>query len=396
MNILYLTLFNLNKPSAGLNKIYRLREAIKHQNINFIVVGSGGTNGYWESKNNNDYHEILFNQNLFKSKKYSNFLKVISEASKFYKRHLSELVKKYEICGIIIYSPMGKVVASVSKSIKNLNVFIIADCGEYYNFSFHHLLNGVLLQQALFRYIQLKKFNGAIVPSPMWYKIASKLEIPKVLIPGLSSSSIKYRNSPSSSKKIINIVFMGRLNDRELPNVIFKALNLCIKRKLNFKFQLFGTRNEGYKEKRWIKKLKREKDLINKTKIYGFVSNKEKDKILSEADIFIMLRPKNNESAHLFPSRIPEFMLSGNPTILSNVPSLNQFFIENDGVKFISSSNNPNDLSELIISLANNPNKRFEIGQSGRKYALENFSFERMGNNLGNFLKNFNIIYKKF
>ena len=99
-----------------------------------------------------------------------------------------------------------------------------------------------------------------------------------------------------------------------------------------------------------------------------------------------MLRPLDSESEHLFPSRIPEFMLSGNPTIISRVPSLDYYFKENCGVKFISSSNDPYELSQLIIELANNPLRRYEIGRSGRSQAIKSFSFEEMGFKLKTFL----------
>ena len=45
-----------------------------------------------------------------------------------------------------------------------------------------------------------------------------------------------------------------------------------------------------------------------------------------------MLRPNNNETKHLFPSRVPELMSSANPIILTKTSSLDFFFKENHGV----------------------------------------------------------------
>ena len=100
-----------------------------------------------------------------------------------------------------------------------------------------------------------------------------------------------------------------------------------------------------------------------------------------------MLRPNKKEIEHIFPFRIPEFMMSGNLVITSKVPPLKLYLEENHGVKFISSSNNSLELAKLIINLAENPLKRFQIGLDGRKYALKHFSFDTIGKRLSKFLK---------
>ena len=99
-----------------------------------------------------------------------------------------------------------------------------------------------------------------------------------------------------------------------------------------------------------------------------------------------MLRPNNNETKHLFPSRVPELMASGNPVILTKTPSFNFFFKENHGVKFISDENSSEDLSNTIIELASDAKIRFEIGEKGRAYSKKFFSYEYIGLRLGNFL----------
>jgi glycosyltransferase involved in cell wall biosynthesis len=317
-------------------------------------------------------------------------MKFIAEASKFYKNHLKEIVSTFKISGVIIYSPQGEMVSPIIKISKELGIFVVADCVEYYDFSIHSLLNGILFQQAFFKYLQMKKLDGILANAPIWVKRANKLHLPSVLLPGLAKFKTVYRKFPSSNKKKINIVFMGRLIGREVPEVIFKALALCKKKGLNFKLQLIGTKNQTYREKYWSRKLRAIKELIGFISFFGFVSDNKKDKILSESDIFIMLRSKSREIEHIFPSRVPEYLMSGNPVIMSKVAPLEFYFKENHGVKFISSSNNYNELSDLIIELSENPLKRFQIGKLGRKYAIKNFSFDKMGGKLSSFLFSLN------
>jgi glycosyltransferase involved in cell wall biosynthesis len=386
MNILYCTYFNLNNYSAGLNRINNLRDSVKKRGINIVVVGSGCQSGPWECKEKENYKQIFFNQKIFSSIRHSKAMKFIAEASKFYKNYLKEIVSTFKISGVIVYSPQGEMVGPIIRISKELGIFIVADCGEYYDFSIHNLLNGTLFQQAYFKYLQMKKLDGITASAPIWVKRANSLCLSNILLPGLTTTKTTYRKSPSSNKKNINIVFMGKLIDREIPEVIFEALSLCKKKGLNFKFQLIGTKNQNYREKYWIKKLRGIKELSDCTSFFGFVSNNKKKKILADSDIFIMLRSKSRETEHTFPSRVPEFMMSGNPVIISKVTPLEFYFKENYGVKFISCRNNFHELSDLIIELAKNPLKRFQVGKLGRKYAIKNFSLDKMGGRLSSFL----------
>ena len=56
-------------------------------------------------------------------------------------------------------------------------------------------------------------------------------------------------------------------------------------------------------------------------------------------------------------------------------------------LSFISSSNKPNELTQLIIDLSADPLKRFEIGKCGIEYAKNNFSFDVMGERLSTFMR---------
>jgi glycosyltransferase involved in cell wall biosynthesis len=88
----------------------------------------------------------------------------------------------------------------------------------------------------------------------------------------------------------------------------------------------------------------------------------------------------------MFPFRIPEFLMSGNPCIVSKIPPLKYYLRENQGIKFINPNNNPNDLANLIINLSKNPIDRYKIGLQGRYYAQKFFSLDFVGEKLSKFL----------
>lgn len=391
MNIIYCTFFDLDQPSPGLNRIIKLRNSLKLFNINIIIAGSSTktNNSKYDVINNLYENKVIFNQKLFYKKKISKFLSNLSASSKFYQTHLDELKNKLNLSGAIIYSPFGKIVKPILSK-KNKDFFIIADCGEYYDFSLHNFLNGILFQQFIFKYMQFKKLDGAFVPSPIWYKKAISLKVKRIYVPGLVDKSMPYRKKISYNKKI-KIVIMGRLINREIPLSIFRALKICIKEGIDFEFIMIGNKFDNSKENKWLNILRNKfKDLLKKTKTLGYISDELKGKILSEADVFIMLRPTCNETKHLFPSRVPELLFTANPIIMTKTSSLDFFFKDGNGIIFIDKNNFPKDLAGKIILMANNPKLRFELGQKGRLFAKEHFSEKKIGNKLSNFLRKFN------
>lgn len=390
MNILYCTYYDLTKHSPGLDRIFNLRNSLTSYGINIIVVGSGlesNNSNSWKLSEQSNHKVILFNKNKYKSFGFTNYAKDLKSANNFYNNTIDDLIILLDLKCIVIYSPFFLIVKTILNK-TNKKLPIIADCGEYFNFSLQYFLQGVLLQQFFFKKFLISKLSGLIVPSPMWYKLAKKLKKKRVFIPGIIKKNQLYRRNLENINSKLNIVFLGSLNHRELPSVIFDALTLCIKEKLMFNFKILGSQKNRQAEY-WIKKLKKYKDLKKHTYIYGFVKEEKKLNILMNSDIFIMLRPNNNETKHLFPSRVPELMSSANPIILTKTSSLDFFFKENHGVKFISDKNSPKELSKSIIDLANNPKKRFDIGQQGRIYANQYFSYNHIGKKLSNFFFKF-------
>ena len=115
---------------------------------------------------------------------------------------------------------------------------------------------------------------------------------------------------------------------------------------------------------------------INKNKniiFTNFVSSKERDSWLNSADCFVLLRPPCKETYHLFPTRLPEYFLTGKPVIITGL-SLLIFFMNIKKEVFLYQKNSSNDLAKGFIELFNDPSLCELIGNNGKRYAIENYS----------------------
>lgn len=238
----------------------------------------------------------------------------------------------------------------------------------------------------------MRKLDGAIISSSRWLSDTENSGTPSCMVPGFLKPQDCYRSSAGVKSDKFVITIMGRFAGREMPSVIIKALEICKNNNLRFEVNFIGTGSGGKMEAYWLKKLINNQNICNDVNVRGYVSSNERDKVLATSDIFIMLRPPSQETEYLFPSRVPEYLSTGNPVILTNTPSLNEFFKQGSGVYFISNKNDSAELANLIMDLADKPLERFESGKKGRMHAVNNFSLDVMGKKLSDFL---NVINSK-
>lgn len=388
MKVLICTVFDIDIPCAGLNRLNHMTKALSPFGIECLIsVGSGNikmSGETWKTFKKDNQEYLLYDKSLFPVLRHCNAMRISGVATKFYSKFLQEIILKLKLSGIIVYSPQSQLIKPLFKICETNEVFIVADCTENFSLSFRHILNGVIYQQFMFRVFQMKKLNGAIISSPRWFLDTEKAHIPASLIPGFLDPKVTYREHENNNSDNFIITIMGRFSGREMPSVLIKAFKICLKRKLKFKVNIIGSGKGGRAERFWLNKLTKSS---NNFIIHGYVSNDERDQILASSDIFIMLRPPSKETQYIYPSRISEYLYSGNPVILSNTSALNEFFKQGFGIYFIDKKNDSVELSKLIIDLASNSSARFKIGQKGRQYAENNFSLDVMGIKLSKFLK---------
>lgn len=385
MNILACTSFDFRVPCAGLNRLFKMKKALSNYGSNLVIIASGLVNEdrVWESNSDGN---ITYNRQLFRSLGYSKTLRITGQSKIFYKSHLNELIERFQVSGIIIYSMQAQLISSILTISKSHKIFTVINVSEYFKISFHFLLNGMNFQQALTKYYFLKKTSGLIATTPAWSDLANKINLPNVLIPEFMGGTAKKSRFREKAPSEFKIVFMSRLVGREMPHKILQALKVCNSRGLNFKLTILRGNSNTYRDKFWLWYVNRYKKLNNKIEIYDYISDDRRDNILEKADIFILLRRSNIETLHAFPSRILEYLMHGKPAIITNTSPLNFFFQDDIGVKFISKKNNPNELAELITALARNKEKSKAIGLKGKEFLIKNFNSNLLGKKLNLFL----------
>ena len=107
----------------------------------------------------------------------------------------------------------------------------------------------------------------------------------------------------------------------------------------------------------------------------GTVPFTEMPQLLTDATILALDRPDSLQAKHGFPTKLGEYLLTGNPVVVTEVGDI-PMFIENGVSGMIANPSNPNDFAAKMEWLLEHPVEAIEIGKKGKQVAMVNFNCE--------------------
>lgn len=387
MNVLLCTDISLERPSAGLNRLKRMRQSLLQQGVGAILAGEGSCgDALWRIEQGSEGTNVVYNRNLVPVLGHCRAAQATAQATYFYKRHLAHIIAKLDCDGVIAYTFQGDTAAAILQGARLAGVFVVADMVEWFGLSVRYLLNGVALQQARLHRRVLPCMDGIIGISHAWESLACDLKLPYVWIPSFAEEPRCGRTQPSSPAGKLTLTFIGHWVARERPCELLNALHLCQMKGIEVNMNVLGHIGSSIFEWRAMYLLKHRKELNSRVRLLGFVEDHERDRLLANSDAFVLLRDDSRESNMLFPTRLPEYMLTGNPVVLSATSAFRRCFKHGKDVWFVPSKNTPASVADALEYLALDLAARSRIGNAGQETARETFSQGVLGVRLATFL----------
>lgn len=195
------------------------------------------------------------------------------------------------------------------------------------------------------------------------------LVLPLGVVPRCLEGENVIRQQYGMADDIPLILFMSRIDPKKGLDLLIPALEKLLAEGLKFHFVLAGTnpQDPGYEES--IKKQINNSPLQARTTITGFVTGELKSALLQAADLFVL--PSYYEN---FGIAVAEAMASGTPVIISDqVHICHEVSNSNSGWVCATSTQ---ELSQVLQTALQNPNERIQRGLNAQKYALENYSWD--------------------
>ncbi|NVN94327.1 MAG: glycosyltransferase [Bacteroidetes bacterium] len=181
------------------------------------------------------------------------------------------------------------------------------------------------------------------------------------------------------------IAYCGSMyTDKDGVPDLIKAFNIFARNNTNTNLLLIGDNSDK-------EKFKLINDLINssiyKDRIFvtGWIERDQMPELLINAQILALARPDNIQAKGGFPTKLGEYLATGNPVVITDVGEHKDYL--KDGVSaFISEPDNPFLFAEKLSEAINNPQKASLIGKEGKKIALQHFNYQIQSKKLLQFI----------
>jgi glycosyltransferase involved in cell wall biosynthesis len=176
-------------------------------------------------------------------------------------------------------------------------------------------------------------------------------------------------------KKTNTIAYCGAISERKDGiSYLLKAFAVVLKKHPNYKLNLIGKfANKEVKRDVYhlIKQLKIEKSIT----LTGEVSSEEMPILLSEAKILALSRPENKQAQYGFPTKLGEYLMTGNPVVITRVGDFDKYLTDKENVIF-AKPNDEVDFANKLKWTIENYKQATEIGLKGKNVAKDSFNYK--------------------
>lgn len=106
----------------------------------------------------------------------------------------------------------------------------------------------------------------------------------------------------------------------------------------------------------------------------GLISAEKMPQLLKNASILALNRPDSLQAQCGFPTKLGEYLLTENPTIITSVGDI-PLFLKDGESALISKPSNPKEFASKLIWALEHPDEAEEIGKAGARVAYEEFNY---------------------
>ncbi len=180
------------------------------------------------------------------------------------------------------------------------------------------------------------------------------------------------------------LAFVGVMNDaKDGVSTIINAFNIIKHKYPNYKLYLVGGYNyDTPNHLKLIKEFQLEKRVL-------WMKEYPRDKIpniICNADLLVLPRPNSKQAQGGFPTKLGEYLATGNPVCATRVGEIPDYLVDNESVFFAEPGDVNSFADAMIRALSDKENAR-RVGLNGRKVAEREFNKDIQAKKLFDFLK---------
>jgi glycosyltransferase involved in cell wall biosynthesis len=203
---------------------------------------------------------------------------------------------------------------------------------------------------------------------------------PKVVLPlgvhppaKIADAKHQIRHRYHISEQVPIVLFLSRLHYKKRPELLIEALGHLAAQQQQFHLILAGSGEPEYVQ--FLHEMVASLNMTEQTSFVGFVSGYDKDLLLQGSDLFVL--PTYSEN---FGIALAEAMVSGLPVVTTPGAQIAPDIAQAKAGIIVEGEIEP--LQTAIAHLLNSPQLRHELGENGRLYALQQYSWPAIAKKL--------------
>lgn len=161
--------------------------------------------------------------------------------------------------------------------------------------------------------------------------------------------------------------------DKDGVNVLIESFAKFHRVFPDYKLYIIG-RFINQETERKVKELAEKLKLSNCIKFTGQIPYNDIPKVLVNASILALARPDNIQNQNGFPTKLGEYLSTGNPVVVTRAGEITKFLKDKEHA-YLAKCDDSEDFANKLIYVARHYDVAITIGLQGKKLALEEFSY---------------------
>ena len=167
---------------------------------------------------------------------------------------------------------------------------------------------------------------------------------------------------------------------------LIKAFSLVYQKHKNYKLMLIGGFEAIYNDEAYLRGLVEELGLTECVFFTGRVKPNEITGMLANASILALARPINKQTQYGFPTKLGEYLCTGNPIVITDVGEIDMYMKDHVNC-VIAQPDNYKDFAEKLLWAVENYDEARKLGEAGRSLVDSDFSIPAQTNKAIDFME---------
>ena len=229
-----------------------------------------------------------------------------------------------------------------------------------------------------------RHFSGLFVISKALKEYYSAQQITNIEVINMFVDSSRF-NVPKTNTSEKYIAYCGRISyQKDGVNDLIQAFKNVHDAHPEYRLKLIGA-FENDQVKHGLMNLVNTLNIADYIDFTGLVNPEEMPIYLKNAEILALARPNNIQAQYGFPTKLGEYLATGNPVVVTSVGEIPLYLY--DGINaFLGAPNNPLSIAEKIDFILDNPEYASKVACEGAKLVHTVFSSEVQINKAFNFM----------